>query len=126
MQKFNIDVQFFCFRLEILIFHKFGPKKQIFHFKLKFGTKTNLNIQNSTLILVFSSILDRKFLFLKYLLQKTKIISLSCIFLENLLVIFPFFVFGGKCTFWEKFCYKIRNYLFKLKFGTKTTSHMHN
>ena len=59
-------------------------KKQIFQFKLKFGTKTNLNIQNSMLILVFSSILDRKFFFLKDLLQKTKIISLTCIFLQKL------------------------------------------
>ena len=108
-------------------------KKQIFQFKLKFGTKTNLNIQNSMLILVFSSILDRKFFFLEDLLQKTKIISLSCIFLQKLVRIqriywsyFHFLFLVGNALGISNFCYKIRNYLFKLKFGTKTTSNTQN
>ena len=35
------------FRLEILFLGKFGPKNQNCQFMLKFGTWTNLNMQNS-------------------------------------------------------------------------------
>ena len=41
---------FFSFRAEIPILDKFGPKNQNYQFKLKFGTQTNLNIQNSMVV----------------------------------------------------------------------------
>ena len=37
----------FCFRLEIPILGKFDPKNQNCKLRLKFGTKTNSNMQNS-------------------------------------------------------------------------------
>ena len=36
--EFNGDVQFFCFWPEIHFLRKFGPKIQIFLFKVKFDT----------------------------------------------------------------------------------------
>ena len=38
---------------------KFGPKNENCYFKLKFGTQTNLNMQNSMGVLTFS-IFDQK------------------------------------------------------------------
>ena len=46
-------VHFVCFRLEILILCKFGPKIQNCFLRLKFGTKTNSNALNSTVLFVF-------------------------------------------------------------------------
>ena len=46
------------------------------HFKLKFGTFTNLNMHNSMVILNFS-LLDQKYRFLANLVQKIKIVTLS-------------------------------------------------
>ena len=40
-------VHLICFRLEIPFLSKFGSKNQNSQFKLKFGTETNSNIQNS-------------------------------------------------------------------------------
>ena len=40
----------FCFRPDIF----FAPKNQNCQFKLKFGTKTNLNMKNSMVMFVFS------------------------------------------------------------------------
>ena len=57
-------IQWWCslFRCysEIPFLGKFGPKNQNCHFKLKFGTYTNLNMQNFMARLT-SSILDRKY-----------------------------------------------------------------
>ena len=36
--EFNDGVDFFCFRLKILFWGKFGPKNQNCQFKLKFGS----------------------------------------------------------------------------------------
>ena len=44
--RFNGWVHFFWFRLEIPFLGKFGPENQNCQFKLKFGAKTNLNMQN--------------------------------------------------------------------------------
>ena len=44
----------FCFPLEIPFLGKFGPKSQNCQFKLKFGTCTNSNLQNSMVIVTFS------------------------------------------------------------------------
>ena len=66
----------FCFRPEIPFLGKFGPKIQNYQFKLKFGTKTNSNMQNSMAMFTFSTF-DRKFPFRAYFAQKIRIVSLS-------------------------------------------------
>ena len=74
--EFNDAVWFFCFRPETPFLGKFSPKNQICQFKLKFGTKTNSNIQNSKVVFTFS-VLNRKYTFWANLVQKIKIVSLS-------------------------------------------------
>ena len=69
-------MRFFHFLLEILFLVKFGPKYQNRQFKVKFGTKTNLKMQNSMVGFVYS-VLGRKRLFLANLVQKIGIVSLS-------------------------------------------------
>ena len=54
----------------------FGPKNQNVKFKLKFGTYTNSNMQNSMALFAFS-VLDLKHSFWANLVQKFKIVSLS-------------------------------------------------
>ena len=66
----------FCFWVEILFLGKFGPKNQNCHFKLKFGTYTNSNMQNSMVMFSFS-VFDRKYPFWANLVQKVKIVSWS-------------------------------------------------
>ena len=51
---------------------RFGPKSQNNQFKLKFGTKTNLNMQILTFV-----VLEQKYPFWANLLQNIKISSLS-------------------------------------------------
>ena len=60
--EFNDGVHFFCFPREIPFLCKFGPKNQNYQFELKFGTYTNLNMQNSVVVFTFS-IFDQKYLF---------------------------------------------------------------
>ena len=52
------------------------PKNHNCQFKLKFGTKTNQNMQNSLVVFTFSG-LDQKYPFRVNLVQKIKIFSLS-------------------------------------------------
>ena len=52
--EFNGGVHFFWFRLEIPFFGKLGPENYNCQFKLKFGTLTNSNMQNSVVIFTFS------------------------------------------------------------------------
>ena len=66
----------FCFWVEIPFLGKFGPKNQNCHFKLKFGTYTNSNMQNSMVMFILS-VFDWKYPFWANLVQKVKIISLS-------------------------------------------------
>ena len=44
----------FLFTIGNTLFAKCGPKNQNFQFKLKFGAKNNLNMQNSTVVFTFS------------------------------------------------------------------------
>ena len=55
---------------------KFGQKNQNCQFKLKFGTETNSNMQNSMAPLIVS-VLDWKHPFWANLVKKIKIICLS-------------------------------------------------
>ena len=66
----------FCFWVEISFLGKFGPKSQNSHFKLKFGTYTNSNMQNSMVMFIFF-VFDWKYPFWANLVQKVKIISWS-------------------------------------------------
>ena len=75
-EKFNI-VSNDHGRTHGLFLRKFGQEKnQNCQFKLKFGTLTNLNMQNSVVVFTFS-ILDQKHTFWANLVQKIKIVSLS-------------------------------------------------
>ena len=46
-------MRFFCFRPKIPFLSKFGKRHQNCQFKLKVGTYTNLNIQNSMVVFIF-------------------------------------------------------------------------
>ena len=52
--QFNDGTHFPCFKQEIHFLDKFDQKNQNYQFKLKFGTETNLNMQNLVLCLFFS------------------------------------------------------------------------
>ena len=65
---------------------KFGPKNQNCQFKLKFGTKTNLNMQNSMMIFTFSAF-DHKYLSWANLVQKFKIVCSKWNLIQRLIQI---------------------------------------
>ena len=52
--EFNGGVHFCCFRRETTFLGKFGLKNKNCQFKLKFGTQTNSNAQNSIALFTFS------------------------------------------------------------------------
>ena len=66
----------FCVRRETPFLGKFSPKNQNCQFTLKFGTKTNSNMQKSMVGFTFF-VLDRKHPVWVKLVQKIKIVSLS-------------------------------------------------
>ena len=68
---------FFCFRQETHFMGKFGSKNQNRQFKLEFGTQTNSNMHNS-MVMITVSVLDRKHSFWANLVQKIKIVNLTC------------------------------------------------
>ena len=70
--EFNGDVHSFCFWSEIPFLGRFGPKNQNYQFKLKFGTYTNSNMQNSMLMFTFS-VLIRNTLFGQIWSKKSKL-----------------------------------------------------
>ena len=55
---------------------KFGPKNQNSHFKLKFGTYTNSNMQNSMVMFIFF-VLEWKYPFGANLVEEVKITNWS-------------------------------------------------
>ena len=66
----------FLFRPEIPFLGKLGPQNQNRQSKLKFCIKTNMNMQNSMLTFTFS-VLDMKYPFWLYLVQKNKVVGLN-------------------------------------------------
>ena len=101
-------MQFFLFGPEIPFLVNFGQKKknQNCQFKLKFGTKTNWNMQNSMVMFILF-VLDKKYHFLTMLVQKNKSVSLSWNLVPRLIRICRiewafslFFVLDGKHPFW--------------------------
>ena len=110
---------------------KFGPKNQNCHFKLKFGTCTNSNMQNS-MVMFICSVFDQKYSFLANLVQKVKIIRWSWNLLPRLIWVCriqwccSLFCFLIEIHFLGKFGSKSKNYQLKLKFGSCTNSNMLN
>ena len=132
MQKI-FDVHFFCFRPEKPVLGKSGQKNQNCQFNRKFGTKTNLNMQNSVMMFTFS-VFNRKYLFGKIWSKKsncqfelkfrTRIIWICRIMLKICDV--HFLCFRLEKPFLSKSGQKNQNCQFKLKFGTKTNLNMQN
>ena len=95
------------------LFGQVWSKNQNRQFKLKFGTKTKLNMQNSMMMLTLS--VDHKYPSWANLVQKITIVSLSWKFVLRLIRIWKiqwwylFFVFstGSILLFW-KFVSKIK------------------
>ena len=96
---------------------KFGPKNPNCQFKLKFGTKTDPNMENSIVTFTFS-VLDLKYTFWTNLVQKVKVVSLSW----NLV---PTLIRTRRTRWWWSFFlfltqHALFSFEFKMKFGTKT------
>ena len=70
----QLSCSFFLFLSGNALFGQFGPKNQNYQFKLKFGTYTNSNMQNSMVMFILS-VFDWKYPFWANLVQKVKIIS---------------------------------------------------
>ena len=107
---------------------KFGPKNQNYQLKLKFGTCTNSDIQNSMVIFTFS-VFDRESTFFgkfgpknQNYQSKLKFGTYSNSNMQNSMAMFTFFVFGRKYPVWANliqivniysfFLFPIRNALF--------------
>ena len=127
---------FSLFDHKYLFLGKFGPKNQNCQFQLKFGTQTNLNMQNSMVVFTFSA-LDQKNPFWGNFVQKSKIACSMCIQIQKLIRICriqwwcPFFLFQNRNTlfglpFLGKFGLKNQNGQLELKIGTKTNTNMKN
>ena len=73
-------IQWYCSLFLFLsgntLFGQICSKKSKFHFKLKFGTYTNLNMQNLMVNFIFF-VFEWKYLFWANLVQKIKILTLS-------------------------------------------------
>ena len=121
----------FCFWLEIPFWGKFSPKSQNYKLKLKFGTYTNLNMQNSMMLFTFF-FFEWKYSFWANLLQTTTIVTLSWNLVPTPVRTYriqwlcSFFLFWAEISFLGKFGPKRQNYQFKLRFGACTNSNMLN
>ena len=129
--EFNGGVHFFYFRWETPFLGKFGPKNQNCQFQLKFGTKTNSNMQSPMVVFTFC-VLDWKHPFWANLVQKLNIVSLSWNLVSILIRICRIqfclhcLYFRMETPFLGRFGPKNQNCQFKLKFGTYTNSNMQN
>ena len=93
---------------------KFGPKSQIYQFKLKFGTYTNSNMQNLMAVFTFF-VFNQKCRFWANLVQKVKNYQFKLKFgtytnsnMQNSKTVFTFFVFDQKCCFWANLIQKVK------------------
>ena len=68
----SMEVFTFLFRKETAFLGKFGTRNQNCLFKMKFDTKTNSNMHNSTALFTF---LDQKHHFSVNLIQKLKTVT---------------------------------------------------
>ena len=104
----------FLFQTENTLSEQVWSKNQNCQLKLKFGTNTNLNMQNSMVIFTFA-VLDRKHPFWANLIQKIKIVSFEYAEFHGGL---NFFCFRPEIPFLGKFGPKNQNFHFILKFDT--------
>ena len=107
-------MRFFRFQLEIPFLGKFGKKNQNCQLKLKFGTCTNSNVQNSVVMFTFS-VFNWNYPFWANLVQKIKIVSLSWNLVPKLIRKYRiqwhcsfFFVLVRKHPFWANLVQKIK------------------
>ena len=132
--------------MEIPYLDKSGPKIQNFHFMLKFGTYTKVNMQNSMVMFIYF-VFDWKYPFGANLVEKIKIISWSLDLVARLIricwiqwccslfsfltgsallgqiwsklsIFTVFFVSDQKCSFLGKFGPKCQSCQFKAKFAS--------
>ena len=115
MQNLMLMFTFFCVRSEMSFLGKFGPKNQNCQFTLKFGTKTNFNMQNSMMVFNFA-VLNWKYPFGENLVSKFKIVSLSWHLaprlinsnMQNSMVLFTVAVLDQKYPFWANLLQKVK------------------
>ena len=125
-------VQFFCFRLETSFLDKFGPKNQNRQYKLKFGTWSNWNMQDSVVMFTFS-VFYWKCPFWVNLVQKIKIANLSWNLAQRLIQIrrikwwCPLSLFlERKYHFWANFVQKVKIVSLSWHLVPSTNSNMQN
>ena len=125
------DIHFFCFQRETDFLGKFSPNIQICQFNLKFGTRTNSNMQNS-MGMFTSSVSNGKYLFWANFVQIFKFINLTWSLVLTLTQIcivqwdIHFFCFQRETDFLGKFSPNIQICQFNLKSGAQTNSNMQN
>ena len=114
MHNFNDAVLFFGFWVEISFLGQFGPKNLNCHLKLKFGTYTSSNMQNSMVMFIFFAF-DRKYPFWANSVQNIKILTLSWNLVHTPIrtcriqwLCSIFFVFEWKYPFWANLFQKIK------------------
>ena len=109
----------------------FGPKKWNWHFKLKFCTYSNLNMQNSIVMLTFFCFLVDILFLVKFGPKKSQIVSLIWNLVPRLIWIcrtqqwFSLYLYLTGSNLFLEICFKKLN-LLKLKFRTYTNSNMQN
>ena len=120
---FNRDAHFFCFRPEIPFLGKLGPAIQNCYFKQKFGTSTNLNMQNSIAMLIFFCFIPEISFFGKFG-PKIKIVHWAEVLCEDWFEYLEFnsdesfFCFRPEIPFLGKYGPKNQKCYFKLKFNS--------
>ena len=125
-------VHFFWVRPEKRFQGKSSRKNQNCQFKLKFGTKINLNMRDSMMMSTFS-VFDWKYLFWQIWSKKSKLSELKfrtrliwiCRIIQKICGA-HFFCFRPEKPFLGKSGQKYQNCQLKLKFGTKTNLNMWN
>ena len=80
--EFNGGVHFSWFTMEIPFWGKFVPENQNCQFKLKFGTKTNWNMQNSVVLFTFSAF-DWKYCFGENFILEAEVWYLDILNMKN-------------------------------------------
>ena len=114
MQNSMVVFLFFCFRAKIPLLGKFLPNSQNCQFKLKIGSQSNSNMQNSVGGAVYLFFYQLGMLFLGKFGTKTQ----NCQFIlkfsfqttsnmQNSMVLFTFSVFDQKYSFWVNLVKKI-------------------
>ena len=80
--EFSGGVHFIWFSLKITFWGKFVPENQNCQFKLKFGTKTNLDMQNSVVLFTFS-VFDWKYPFKARFILEAEVWYLEILNMQN-------------------------------------------